>query len=89
VKPRFFRAAAELRRWLATNHAEATELWLGAPPAPLGAYWQRPRTQRWLAAHFRPQAPQLSRSVSGLTQVLFPHESGSPSASAHGAHFTG
>lgn len=26
---RFFRTAAELRRWLAANHAKATELWVG------------------------------------------------------------
>jgi uncharacterized protein YdeI (YjbR/CyaY-like superfamily) len=29
VEPHFFRTAAEFRRWLATNHATARELWVG------------------------------------------------------------
>ena len=29
VDPKFFRTAAEFRRWLARNHASAPVLWLG------------------------------------------------------------
>lgn len=29
VTPRFFRSAAELRRWFETHHARRTELWIG------------------------------------------------------------
>lgn len=29
TEPRFFRSATEFGRWLASNHAEATEIWIG------------------------------------------------------------
>lgn len=29
AEPRFFRSAREFGRWLAANHAEATEIWIG------------------------------------------------------------
>jgi uncharacterized protein YdeI (YjbR/CyaY-like superfamily) len=29
TSPKFFRSAAELRRWLSRHHAKATELWVG------------------------------------------------------------
>jgi uncharacterized protein YdeI (YjbR/CyaY-like superfamily) len=29
MKPRFFRSSPEFRRWLETNHAAVTELWVG------------------------------------------------------------
>lgn len=29
MKPRYFKSSADFRRWLAANHAQGTELWIG------------------------------------------------------------
>src|SRR6187549_2011727 len=38
VEPKFFRSAAEFRRWLARNHAKAPFLWLG--------YWKKGASEK-------------------------------------------